>query len=113
MLGPHEVPPGPRLLARPGAGLASRHLHSCRGTGRAHRARRHREGCKTLGGSRMTTSANTAIRPQAAAQTDFDVYRVRADFPILAREIHGKPLVYLDNAATTQKPQAVIDLLIP
>jgi cysteine desulfurase / selenocysteine lyase len=60
----------------------------------------------------MTTSANTAIRPQAAAQTDFDVYRVRADFPILAREIHGKPLVYLDNAATTQKPQAVIDSMI-
>ena len=60
----------------------------------------------------MTTSANTAIRSQAAAQTDFDVYRVRADFPILARTIHGKPLVYLDNAATTQKPQAVIDSMI-
>jgi cysteine desulfurase / selenocysteine lyase len=60
----------------------------------------------------MTTSANTAIRTQAAAQTDFDVYRVRADFPILARTIHGKPLVYLDNAATTQKPQAVIDSMI-
>ena len=60
----------------------------------------------------MTTSANAAIRPQAAAQTDFDVYRVRADFPILAREIHGKPLVYLDNAATTQKPQPVIDAMI-
>jgi cysteine desulfurase / selenocysteine lyase len=60
----------------------------------------------------MTTSANTAISPQAAAQTDFDVYRVRADFPILARTIHGKPLVYLDNAATTQKPQAVIDSMI-
>jgi cysteine desulfurase / selenocysteine lyase len=38
-----------------------------------------------------------------------DPERVRRDFPILARQVHGKPLVYLDNAATTQKPQAVID----
>ena len=60
----------------------------------------------------MSTSANTALRPQAAIQTDFDVYKIRADFPILARKIQGKPLVYLDNAATTQKPQAVIDAMI-
>jgi cysteine desulfurase/selenocysteine lyase len=60
----------------------------------------------------MSTSANTAIRPQAAAHADFDVYKVRADFPILAREVNGKPLVYLDNAATTQKPQRVIDSMI-
>ena len=60
----------------------------------------------------MTTAANTAFRPQAAAHADFDVYKVRADFPILARTIHGKPLVYLDNAATTQKPQAVIDTMV-
>lgn len=39
----------------------------------------------------------------------FDVQAVRADFPILHQEVHGKPLAYLDNAATTQKPQAVID----
>ena len=39
----------------------------------------------------------------------FDLQRVRADFPILARRIRGKPLVYLDNAATSQKPQSVID----
>jgi cysteine desulfurase/selenocysteine lyase len=60
----------------------------------------------------MTTAANTVRWPQGAAQTDFDVYRVRADFPILARKIQGKPLVYLDNAATAQKPQAVIDALV-
>jgi len=41
----------------------------------------------------------------------FDVKKVRADFPILSRQVHGLPLVYLDNAATTQKPQAVIDTL--
>jgi cysteine desulfurase/selenocysteine lyase len=40
-----------------------------------------------------------------------DVQRIRADFPILKRQVHGKPLVYLDNAATTQKPQVVIDAL--
>jgi cysteine desulfurase / selenocysteine lyase len=39
----------------------------------------------------------------------FDVERIRGDFPILHQMVHGKPLVYLDNAATTQKPQAVID----
>jgi cysteine desulfurase/selenocysteine lyase len=38
-----------------------------------------------------------------------DVSEVRRDFPILQRHVHGRPLVYLDNAATTQKPQAVID----
>ncbi len=40
-----------------------------------------------------------------------DVQRIRADFPILDRTVHGKPLVYLDNAATTQKPRQVIDAL--
>jgi len=60
----------------------------------------------------MTPAANTALRPQSAVPPDFDVHKVRADFPILARKIHNKPLVYLDNAATTQKPQAVVDSLI-
>ncbi|MBI4209500.1 MAG: cysteine desulfurase [Deltaproteobacteria bacterium] len=41
----------------------------------------------------------------------FDVDRVREDFPILKQKVHGKTLVYLDNAATTQKPQGVIDAL--
>lgn len=39
----------------------------------------------------------------------FDINQIRADFPNLRQEVHGKPLVYLDNAATTHKPQAVID----
>ena len=38
--------------------------------------------------------------------------RIREDFPILSQEVHGKPLVYLDNAATSQKPQAVIDAIL-
>ncbi len=41
----------------------------------------------------------------------YDVMKVRADFPILAREVHGKPLVYLDSAASAQKPQQVIDAI--
>ena len=41
-----------------------------------------------------------------------DVEKLRADFPILRRTVHGKRLVYLDNAATTQKPKAVIDSLV-
>ncbi len=41
--------------------------------------------------------------------SNFDIDKIRADFPILSREVYGKPLVYLDNAATTQKPQCVID----
>lgn len=41
----------------------------------------------------------------------FDVARLRADFPILFREIHGKPLVYLDNGASAQKPASVIDAM--
>ena len=43
--------------------------------------------------------------------TPLDTAAIRAEFPILSREVHGHPLVYLDNAATTQKPQSVIDAL--
>ena len=39
----------------------------------------------------------------------FDVLQIRKDFPILAREVNGKPLVYLDNGASSQKPEVVID----
>src|SRR3989449_8609345 len=41
-----------------------------------------------------------------------DVQRIREDFPILERQVYGKPLVYLDNAATSQKPRQVIDALV-
>ena len=41
----------------------------------------------------------------------YDINKVRADFPILSREVYGKPLVYLDNAATTQKPLMVLDAM--
>lgn len=41
-----------------------------------------------------------------------DVNKIRADFPILQREVYGKPLIYLDNSATTQKPRAVVDAIV-
>jgi cysteine desulfurase / selenocysteine lyase len=42
---------------------------------------------------------------------NFDIAKIRADFPILSREVNGKPLVYLDNGASAQKPQVVIDAI--
>ena len=57
-------------------------------------------------------SASTIAADPASAvapATVFDVERLRAEFPILDQEVNGHPLVYLDNAASTQKPRAVID----
>jgi cysteine desulfurase/selenocysteine lyase len=48
----------------------------------------------------------------ALRMTPYDVQRIREDFPILHTRVRGNPLVYLDNAATTQKPQAVIDRIV-
>ncbi|HWD15667.1 MAG TPA: aminotransferase class V-fold PLP-dependent enzyme, partial [Casimicrobiaceae bacterium] len=48
---------------------------------------------------------------RAASPPRLDVAALRSDFPILAERVNGKPLVYLDNAATTQKPASVIDAL--
>ncbi|MFQ5423791.1 MAG: SufS family cysteine desulfurase [Phycisphaerae bacterium] len=55
------------------------------------------------------TTANSSDRRIGDVKPD--VSRFRKDFPILRRKVHGKPLVYLDNAATTQKPQVVIDAI--
>ena len=57
----------------------------------------------------MITARDTSTRP--APPVLWDVERVRQDFPALHQQVHGKPLVYLDNAATSQKPQVVIDAL--
>src|SRR5438128_11927819 len=59
-----------------------------------------------------TTTRSIAPKSREVPQRSFDVWRLREDFPILQQRVHGKPLVYLDNAATTQKPQAVIDRLV-
>lgn len=49
------------------------------------------------------------INPDVGLSRKFDVAEIRADFPILSREVYGKPLVYLDNAASAQKPNFVIN----
>ena len=52
-----------------------------------------------------------AVTPDANTVAPYDVEAIRQDFPILSREVYGKPLVYLDNAASAQKPQSVIDTI--
>jgi len=56
----------------------------------------------------MSSTVSSAVSRRASS---FDVERVREDFPILHQEVYGKPLVYLDNAASAQKPRAVIDAI--
>ncbi|MCB1742327.1 MAG: cysteine desulfurase [Gammaproteobacteria bacterium] len=53
----------------------------------------------------------TSDTPSLTGSNLYDVERIRAEFPILHQQVHGKPLVYLDNGATSQKPRAVIDAL--
>ena len=53
-----------------------------------------------------------AARPDVAPGTHFDANARRGDFPILAERVNGRPLIWLDNGATTQKPRAVIDRLV-
>jgi len=59
----------------------------------------------------VTATSVSAGAAGPAPAPALDTARVRADFPILATRVRGKPLVYLDNAATTQKPQPVIDAI--
>jgi cysteine desulfurase / selenocysteine lyase len=61
--------------------------------------------------ARPPTPAAAAVKAPAVSPPALDVAALRAQFPILARRVHGKPLVYLDNAATTQKPEAVLQAL--
>ena len=59
----------------------------------------------------LTTAPNpvsSATRSSVVSLAD----EVKADFPILHQEVNGKPLIYLDNAATSQKPQSVIDAMV-
>ena len=58
----------------------------------------------------MTTGNHS--RGSSVVGPGIDVKKVRADFPVLHQTVNGKPLVYLDNASTSQKPQAVIDSLV-
>lgn len=53
--------------------------------------------------------STTRVWEREQSKSDFDIKKIRGEFPILKKKIRGKPLVYLDNAATSQKPQRVID----
>ncbi len=62
--------------------------------------------------ARVTPDLQPLLSPdQLSGTRAFDASTIRRDFPILHQQVHGKPLIWLDNAATTQKPQAVIDRL--
>ncbi|MSQ15891.1 MAG: cysteine desulfurase [Dehalococcoidia bacterium] len=60
----------------------------------------------------MTATRPAAKQENLTGHAPFDVYEIRKDFPILKQKVRGMPLVYLDNAATSQKPQTVIDSLV-
>ncbi len=61
----------------------------------------------------MTATGNVLIsQADEASQLSFDVWKIREDFPILKQKIYGHDLIYLDNAASSQKPQSVIDALV-
>jgi cysteine desulfurase/selenocysteine lyase len=59
----------------------------------------------------VSTSATFRETPSHAASPSIDVESIRRDFPVLSRQIRGKPLTYLDNAASSQRPRAVIDAI--
>jgi cysteine desulfurase / selenocysteine lyase len=62
----------------------------------------------------MTAIANVSVDAHSSSKRErrgYELERIRGDFPILHQKIHGHPLVYLDNAATSQKPRAVIDAI--
>ena len=61
------------------------------------------------GGVEAMPTGGSPVLSSTARQPAFDVEKIRERFPILKQTVHGKPLVYLDNAATSQKPQVVID----
>ena len=65
----------------------------------------------TTAAKKRVAEARPAPAPVREAAAGFDVEKIRADFPILRQKIRGKPLVYLDNAATSQKPQIVINAI--
>jgi cysteine desulfurase / selenocysteine lyase len=69
------------------------------------------QGSRAVLAERIASDGAVAGPLPSRPAAPFDVERVRADFPILQQRIRGKPLVYLDNAATSQKPRAVIDAM--
>ncbi len=64
-----------------------------------------------LGGKANGAASGEDRMKSVALQTELDVERIRADFPILHQTVHGKPLVFLDSAASSQKPIPVIEMM--
>src|SRR5262249_57394075 len=108
--------PEPRVRRDLSARLADLGLRQ-RGAGQDRRraaagAARSLPGLAPRGWSRCRgAGARGKGRSMSMDRFAWDVERIRKDFPILRQDIHGRPLVYLDNAATTQKPHAVIEAL--
>lgn len=61
--------------------------------------------------NKVETTARGGVGRTQTQASGLDIEKIRADFPILHQTVHGKPLVYLDNAATSQKPRSVIDAI--
>lgn len=59
----------------------------------------------------MNNNNELMFQPFPAPAKDIEIGKIRSDFPILSRSVHGRPLVYLDNGATTQKPRCVVDAM--
>ena len=64
-----------------------------------------------MGSETRIAGTRTAGAPAPSERASYDVEHIRADFPILYREVHGRPLVYLDNGASAQKPRSVLDAM--
>ena len=56
-------------------------------------------------------SIETLVKPSREYMADYNIEKIRADFPVLSQHVHDHPLVYLDNGATSQKPVQVIKTL--
>src|SRR6185437_1842771 len=82
-----------------------------RGAGAAHRGVPRRGGRPHRTRGRARGGAGLGGRAAAGGVMAFDVERARAEFPILQRQVNGRPLVYLDSAASAQKPRAVIEAM--
>src|SRR5438445_2687560 len=74
----------------------------------------HRRGAQPAGGEvgqQLRDEGRGRLRPGIYGAAVMNIAKIRKDFPILERQVNGKPLVYLDSAATSQKPLAVIEAL--
>ncbi|MFC0667193.1 family 2A encapsulin nanocompartment cargo protein cysteine desulfurase [Azotobacter chroococcum] len=108
-----EVPVEPDSLAVPGVDVLGEILRSILAEPSAPAAPAGQGAGQFYFLDRVAPGLEKAPEPvvQPQVRSGFDVQAVRRDFPILAERVNGRPLVWFDNAATTQKPQAVIDRL--